>query len=368
MRILFVAEALHAGGAERQFVYLMNQLVGLGHEVFLYTWYPSDFYQEKDIPGVTWKKGRRIFKFDPFLLISIYNFAALHKVKVIQGVLDNGNLYAFLVGFLRSQLAKVYLSERSGKRILPRTVAIYKPYIHKKAGLTLANSNSGARFLDELGVSGHKIRVIRNSFDLNKFKFLPAEKERLRNELGLDKKHFYVIAVGRITPLKNQLGIAEAAGILRHHENIRWVFVGKGGNSYQNEVEEFLEQNNLKSLVEIRPASIDIMKYYQAADLGVLFSDYEGSPNAPLEAMLCGLPFICSNVGDIEHYANSLLRVIEPKNVGELAQAVSEQLSTSTSQRSKNQKEGLTTLHKLGLDVNRMADEYYNYYTGGKKA
>jgi glycosyltransferase involved in cell wall biosynthesis len=53
--------------------------------------------------------------------------------------------------------------------------------------------------------------------------------------------------------------------------------------------------NNLKFMGSIENPSLA----YENADLLILTSNHEGTPNVILEAMACGLPVISTNVGDV---------------------------------------------------------------------
>jgi glycosyltransferase involved in cell wall biosynthesis len=68
----------------------------------------------------------------------------------------------------------------------------------------------------------------------------------------------------------------------------------------------------------------DLAPVYQAADMFLLTSDYEGTPNVLLEAMSCGLPVIATRVGGVPEVVEDGVSgyLIEPSDEELLMQSV----------------------------------------------
>lgn len=82
----------------------------------------------------------------------------------------------------------------------------------------------------------------------------------------------------------------------------------------------------LPEVVEFTGAVSDMTAVYREADLLVLASDWEGTPNVLLEAMACGLPVVATSVGGVreivQHGTTGYL--VEPRNVGMMVDRVME--------------------------------------------
>ncbi|MCF7958660.1 MAG: glycosyltransferase family 4 protein [Phycisphaerae bacterium] len=66
----------------------------------------------------------------------------------------------------------------------------------------------------------------------------------------------------------------------------------------------------------------DLPALYNLASLGVLPSLYEGFGLAPLEAMVCGTPAICSNTSATPEVAGNAARMFDPYNINDIAKTL----------------------------------------------
>ncbi|MGW5738650.1 MULTISPECIES: glycosyltransferase [Streptomyces] len=130
--------------------------------------------------------------------------------------------------------------------------------------------------------------VIPNGVDVGHFR--PVATRPARDALGLSRDELLVVCVGRLCRQKGQDVLlrawAEIAGRLPH---ARLVLVGDGPDE--------------AGLRERAPASVrfaggvrDATPWYQAADVVVLPSRWEGMALVPLEAMACARPVIVTDV------------------------------------------------------------------------
>ncbi len=102
------------------------------------------------------------------------------------------------------------------------------------------------------------------------------------------------------------------------------------GDEYQN-ISNLIESLNLRDRVFLRGRTHNPEKVLEIADIFVLSSDFEGMPNALMEAMAAGLPCIATDCpcggpkALINNYENGILT--EVNNELQLANAISYLLS-----------------------------------------
>lgn len=99
---------------------------------------------------------------------------------------------------------------------------------------------------------------------------------------------------------------------------------------------------------------------YNSADLLLLTSYHEGSPNVIKEAMACNCPIVSTDVGDVKEIIGDTegcyITSFEPVDV---AEKIKEALAFSISNGRTNGREKLI---KIGLDINLVAERILNIY------
>lgn len=140
----------------------------------------------------------------------------------------------------------------------------------------------------------------------------------------------YILYVGGFSPRKNILGLIDSFSklITSYKKPLFLVIAGKKGESY-NIYKERTEKLNISDKV-LFPGfiSIEHLPYiYNAANLFVYPSFYEGFGLPPIEAMACGIPVITSNTTSLPEVVGKGALLINPLNKTNLCEAMLEVLS-----------------------------------------
>lgn len=175
----------------------------------------------------------------------------------------------------------------------------------------------------ELGASEHKVQVIRNGVDLKLFR--PQDREVLQSRLGLKKGRAVIASIGNLVPVK---GISFLLQAMSHLAGDRMpltlLIVGDG--YLATDLKAQASELGLTSRVSfVGPVPHpQIPDYLAAADLLVLPSLAEGSPNIVREALACGVPVVATAVGDVPELIDSqeLGLLVPPSDPVALAGAI----------------------------------------------
>jgi glycosyltransferase involved in cell wall biosynthesis len=166
----------------------------------------------------------------------------------------------------------------------------------------IAVSSSIRTFLcRQENVSADKISVIYNSVDLLRFspKSDPGAKQEARHKWGLPAEALIVGGVGRLHYQKNfPLFLQVAAEVCARLPQALFVIAGEGPE--RAALEEMSRRLGLASRVRFLGFVKEMPELYQALDLLVLTSHFEGTPLTVLEAMAMGVPVVASQVDGVE--------------------------------------------------------------------
>ncbi|HKQ80510.1 MAG TPA: glycosyltransferase [Blastocatellia bacterium] len=292
LNICFLAGTLGQGGAERQLFYILKTLRQNGARLRLLSLTRGEFWEEpiKELGvQVCWvgESSSRLMR-----LKRITNEVNKDRPGVIQSQHSFTNLYAALAGRALG-VRSIGAIRTDGKREVQ--------YLGRVAGrLSLrlphsiaANSKFGIRNAEGLGTAPSRLHLLRNFVDTDYF--TPSLRAfsggvnvaaigRLKEQKRFDR---FLRVMARVDKIESRLG-----------RTIKATITGAGPLKKQLE-RQAAELGLLGRVVEFKGNLADTRAVYRWADLLVLTSDREGTPNVALEAMATGLPVAATCVGDL---------------------------------------------------------------------
>ncbi len=181
-----------------------------------------------------------------------------------------------------------------------------------------------ANMLAGRGVERARISVVPNSIELNSA-LAGESSSALRREWNLSGSAPVILAIGRHSSEKGLMYLITAAHLLRQeHPELDFQMLLVGDGPERGRLERQVDQYGLRDRVRFTGHQRNAMPYYALADVFVLPSLSEGSPNVLLEAMLAKTPIVASAVGGVpetvEHGQSALL--VQPSDPVALAQAM----------------------------------------------
>jgi glycosyltransferase involved in cell wall biosynthesis len=175
-----------------------------------------------------------------------------------------------------------------------------------------------------LGVPEQKITVI---YEAANPIYRPLDRDEARCHVkqayGLDQE--YILFVSTIEPRKNLPGLLQAYRKLRNDYRREETLVLAGARGWlSEEVYDTAERLKLSEHVCFlgRVPSEELVYLYNAAQLLVHPSFYEGFGLPPLEAMTCGTPTIVSNVSALPEVVGDASILIDPHDIDGLTVAM----------------------------------------------
>lgn len=175
---------------------------------------------------------------------------------------------------------------------------ILRPFSKKYATDYFACSELAGRYLfGSKAFDQGKVKIIHNAIDLDKFKFDPDARKKLRKELGIDEKTIVVGHVGRFVKQKNHDFLIDV--FKEYHTknpDSKLLLIGTG--PLEEKIKAKVEKLNLSGSVLFLGQREDTNKLYSVMDVFCLPSLYEGLPVVGVEAQANELPCIFSNIID----------------------------------------------------------------------
>ena len=190
-----------------------------------------------------------------------------------------------------------------------------------KADQIIAVSENTAKDLSQmLMIEPQQITVIPNGVDA-RFCLRPEAKS-LRQQYGCSPDTICLLNIGSTHQRKNIFTILRVLTALRDR-NLS-VCLWKIGDDFTDGQKAFIRAEKLEPFIQNlgKPAQDMLISLYNAADLLLAPSLYEGFGLTVLEAMACGTPVITANASSLPEVAGDAAVLVEPMDVKAIVAAV----------------------------------------------
>lgn len=158
-----------------------------------------------------------------------------------------------------------------------------------------------------------KSAVIRNGVDINKFPYV--SKNIARSLLSLGDDDVILLGVGSLIERKgfhHVISSLKSLAKMIPEKNIKYYILGESGleGDYSSKLKDNIALlNSSNERIEVvlfgSVSNNSLYRWYNAADIFCLSSFDEGSPNVLSEALSCGCPAVCNDVGSVVEIMNS---------------------------------------------------------------
>ena len=289
LRVSIVTGTLGQGGAENQLFLIASTLEREGATVQVISLTKGEFWEKPlrehnvavDFVGESRFRLRR--------LMEIIAAARKFRPHVLQSQHYYVNAYAAIAARV-CRIPSVGAVRGDGTADFDSCGHVFRRLNMHLPHLLAINSRAAMRKMHSFGCPESKLYYLPNVIDLARFK----RKNQRGNGVPM------IVGVGRMGPEKRFDCFLEVIFQWRQKRRapVRACLVGDG--PLRKELEERAGRLGLlDGSVHFYGSVKDIVPIYREADLLMLTSDREGTPNVIMEAMACGLPVVATAVGDV---------------------------------------------------------------------
>ncbi len=249
---------------------------------------------EIPVEKILWGKGKPIF----FAAIELKQLIRKHHIDI----LHTHNCYADLVGAIVSLLTPV-------KTIT--TVYVWSKFDWKRNILQIIN-RFAIRFFDRVSahcentyektasfIPENKLKLLICGFEFNMVEILAEERQRRRQEYGIEGDQILLANIARFYPEKAQDSLLRCfREIVQQCPKARLWILGVG--PLEDQVKALCAKLGLDSTVKFMGFVDNLFEILPLIDIQVHPSHMEGVPLSICSGMAAGLPIVASDVGGIK--------------------------------------------------------------------
>jgi glycosyltransferase involved in cell wall biosynthesis len=199
-----------------------------------------------------------------------------------------------------------------------------------------------------------KCIVIPNGIEVERFE--NASPRDLRGELGVGADVFLIGFLGRFMAQKGFRYLVDAIDLLRRETSLpkQPLVLTFGDGGFIGEEQEAIRERGLERYFRFMPFAPNVAGTMKGLDVVAMPSLWEACPLQPMEALVCGTPFVGTDcVGLREVLRDSPATVVPKGDAASLADALCKEMKVP----SKNKAKGYAEEAAARFDVKKRASE-----------
>jgi len=290
MRILFHLNSMGRGGAERVVSVLSHYFAKAGYEVIVATqWYSENEYVLDErvrrlSVGLTSKEERRGRAYQAFArLFHLRACIRRERPDVVISFCAKANFRSAYA--LTGMRIPLIVSVRNDPQTDYAPHGRAMRYMERKAAGCVFQTPTAQSFFSQ--AFQERSRIIFN----------PLSEVYYEEQPIVTVRRKAIVNVGRISAQKNQLMLVHAFEKIaeKYPDYVLELYGGVQDEAIMQQLQDDIRAHNMQERVHFMGTTDTIQNAIRDASLFVLSSDFEGMPNALLEAMALGLPCISTD-------------------------------------------------------------------------
>ena len=212
-----------------------------------------------------------------------------------------------------------------------------------------------SRYGKTVGNDSIHCQVLNNAIDARRFSFNQETRKQVRSELHIAENAIVIGHVGRFVGAKNHLFLIDVfADVRKRDPNAVLLLIGDGER--RAEIQAAIAEKRLEDAVILTGVRSNVWDFYQAMDVFVFPSIYEGLPVSLVEAQAAGLPCCVSSNVPKDSAITDLVQFISLEDRSEKwAEIALRSVKTS-------RPDMLSEIQNAGFDVISTANWLENFY------
>ena len=362
IRVLHILQRMEAGGTQ---ALLMNIYRNIDRSKvqfdFLVEYPDKQFYDEEIL-----KLGGKVYYSNVRNDFNIFKFEKKLKKIIKENNYKIVHVHAYTIGYFCLKVAKecgvpIRIAHSHSNeatrdfKYLPKLFLqrIYTVY----ATNLMACSEDAGKYL----FKNKKFEVMNNAIDSRKFIYNKEIREKIRKKLNIENS-FVVGHIGRFKPEKNHKFLIEIfSEVKRKKNNAKLLLIGTG--DLENSIKKQVQELNLQNDVIFLGNRTDVNNLYQAMDIFIFPSLFEGLGIVAIEAQASGTPIVCSNKLPPEIEISSICKKLSLSETAEVWADEAIKLAEDNKSKRNLQQEVINAGFDLSDIVNKLQDFYIKAYT-----